>query len=133
MKEVLGFQVDDVASALCMTPRTVQRYVSKFLNFGEVKAETIGRPINSLAMHPHVEFLIMEAVLEHPEKTVSEIVYDVYTQTGSEFTSASIFYYLKRNQFSRKTVCLNLSTFHTSVPHIMTGKMNNFSLSFFFY
>ena len=37
IKEVLGFQVDDVASTLCRTPRTVQRYVSKFLNFGEVK------------------------------------------------------------------------------------------------
>lgn len=122
-----------MASALCMTPRTVQRYISKFLNFGEVKAETIGRPINSLAMHPHVEFLIMEAVLEHPEKTLPEIVHDVYTQTGSELTSASIFYYLKRNQFSRKKVCLNLSTFHTSVAHIMTRKMNDFSLSFFFH
>jgi len=82
---------------------------------------------------PHVEFLIMEAVLEHPEKTLSEIVHDLYTQTGSEFTSASIFFYLKRNHFSRKKVCLNLSTFYTSVPHIMTRKMNNFSLSFFFY
>jgi len=44
----------------------------------------------------------MEAVLEHPEKTLSEIVHDLYTQTGSEFTSASIFFYLKRNHFSRK-------------------------------
>ena len=107
MKEILGYQVDEVAAALRMSPRTIERYVSKVLNFGEVKANVIGRPTNSVAMHPHVEFLIMEAVLEHPEKTLSEIARDVYTETGSDFALASIFYYLKRNRFSQKKVCLN--------------------------
>lgn len=78
---ILGFKVDEVASALCMSPRTVECYVAKFQTFGEVKTGTIGRPFNSVSMHPHVEFLIIEAVLEHPEKTLSEIVHDVYAQT----------------------------------------------------
>ena len=73
MKEILGFQVDEVAVALWMSPRTIERYVSKVLNSGDVKAGNIGRPANSVAMHPQVEFLIMEAVLEHLEKTLSEI------------------------------------------------------------
>ena len=47
-----------------MPPRTIKRYVLKVLNFGEVKANTIERPINSVAMHPHVELLITEAVAE---------------------------------------------------------------------
>ena len=85
MKEILGFQVDEVAAALWMPPRTIECYVSKVLNSGDVKAGII---------------LIMEAVLEHPEKTVSEIVYSVYAHTGSEFPLASIFYYLQRNHFS---------------------------------
>ena len=110
MKEMLGFQVDEVAAALWMSPRTIERYVSKVLNFGDVKAGIIGRPANSVAMHQHVEFLIMEAVLEHPEKTLSELVYSVYAQTGSEFPLASIFYYLQRNHFSRKKVCLIFSS-----------------------
>ena len=59
--------------------------VSKVLNSGDVKAGIIGRPANSVAMHPHVEFLIMEAVVEHPEKTLSEIVYSVYAQTQKRF------------------------------------------------
>ena len=63
MKEMLGYQVDEVAAALRMPPRTIERYVLKVLNFGEVKANTIGRPINSVAMHLHVEFLITKAVL----------------------------------------------------------------------
>ena len=36
-------------------------------------------------MHPHVEFLIMEAVLEQPEKILLEIAYDVYTEKGNEY------------------------------------------------
>ena len=31
MKEMLGFQVDEVAAALWMSPRTIERYVSKVL------------------------------------------------------------------------------------------------------
>jgi len=109
MKEILGFQVDEVAAALWMSPRTIERYVSKVLNSGDVKAGIIERPANSVAMHPHVEFLIMESVLEHPEKTLSEIVHSVHVQTGSEFPLASIFYYLQRNRLSRKKVCLIFS------------------------
>ena len=59
MKEILGYQVDEVAAALRMSPRTIERYVSRVLNFGEVKANTIGRPLNSVAMHPHVEFFFL--------------------------------------------------------------------------
>ena len=68
MKEMLGYQVDEVAAALRMPPRTIERYVSKVLNFGEVKASTIGRPIKGVAMHPLVEFLIMEAMPKYPAK-----------------------------------------------------------------
>lgn len=106
IREILGYEV---AAVLQMCPRTIKRYVSKVLNYGTVKANTIGRPINSVAMHPHVAFLIFEAVLEHPEKTLSEVAHDVYSQTGSELALASIFYYLRRNRFSRKKVCLYLS------------------------
>ena len=68
MKEILGYQVDELAAALRMPPRTIECYVAKVLNFGEVKANTIGRPINSVAIHPHVEFFIMEVVLKNPKR-----------------------------------------------------------------
>ena len=109
MKEFLGYSVDDVAATLFMSPRTVERYISKCLNTGEVKWEKLGRPLNSFAMHPHVEFVIMEAVLEHPDKTLAEIAYDVYEQTGSENVVSSILRYLKRNSFTRKKVCETLA------------------------
>ena len=48
MKEILGFQVDEVAAALWMSPRTIERYVSKVLNSEDVKAGIIGRPENGI-------------------------------------------------------------------------------------
>jgi len=78
MKEFLGNSVDEVAAALYMLPKTILRYVSKCLNSGEVKAETLGQPLNSFLMRLHVEFVMMEAVLDHPEKTLSEIVQNIF-------------------------------------------------------
>jgi len=105
MKELLGLSVDDVAATLFMSPRPVERYISKCLNTGEVKWEKLDRPLNSFAMHPHVEFVIMESVLEHPDKTLAKIAYDVYEQTWSENAVSSILRFLKRNSFTRKKVC----------------------------
>ena len=48
-----------------------------------MKAETLGQLLNSFLMHPHVEFVIMQAVLDHLEKP-SEIAQNIYEQTGSE-------------------------------------------------
>lgn len=96
--------MNEVAASLCLSPRTVERYSRQFLNFGDIKQEVIGRPFNSVSMHPHVEFLIMESVLKHPEKTLAEIVHDVYVQTGSQYSLAGLFSYLSRNRFSRKKV-----------------------------
>ena len=77
MEKMLGYhEVDEVVAALRMPPRTIKHYVSKVLSFGEVKANTRGTPINSVSMHPHVEFLIMEAVLEHSEKTLQNLSND---------------------------------------------------------
>ena len=81
--------------------------------FGEVKANNCGRPMNSVAVHPHAArgifdymnnhyFDVLEAVLEQREKTLSEIAHDVYTDTGSYFAVASIFCFLKRNRLSIK-------------------------------
>ena len=64
---MLGYQVDEMAAALRMPPRTIKCYVSKVLHLREMKANTIGRPIKGVSMH--VEFFIMEVVLKHPEKT----------------------------------------------------------------
>lgn len=61
-----------------MLPKTIICYVLKCLNSGKVKAETLGRLLNSFVMHLHVEFEIMEGVLDHPEK-------GLYTENSLNF------------------------------------------------
>ena len=66
----------------------------------------VGRPVsNGVFMQPHEKFLTMEIVLENAERTLAEIVHDMYTvlyvQTGRQYALARLFYYLKRNLFSR--------------------------------
>ena len=56
----------------------MERYGRQFLNFGDINLEVIGRPLNSVSMQPRVEFLIMEAVLKRPEKTLAEIAHNLY-------------------------------------------------------
>ena len=41
----LSIQVDEVIAALWMSPRTIERYVSKVLNSGDVKATGRGDPL----------------------------------------------------------------------------------------
>ena len=99
--------VDEAAATLFTSPGTVERYISKCLNTGDVNSEKLGRPFNSFAMHPHVEFVIMEAILEQPNTTLAEIAFNIFEQTGSENVMSSILRYLKRNSFNRKKVCTN--------------------------
>ena len=64
----------------------------------------LGRPgLNSVSMHLHVEFLIMEAVLEQPDRenacrNTPQCV--LYVQTGGQYALTSLFYFLKRSRFS---------------------------------
>ena len=104
MVELLGYRVDEVAATLFMSPRTIERYISKCLNTGDANSEKLGRPFNSFAMHAHVEFVIMEPILEQPDTTLTD---RVRKQTGSENAVSSILRYLKRNSFTRKKVCTN--------------------------
>jgi hypothetical protein len=50
---------------------------------GHVDMAVIGRPYACVAMHPHKELVIMEVLLQNPEKTPSEILHEVYEETGS--------------------------------------------------
>ena len=67
----------------------------------------LGRPVNRVSMHQHEEFLLTEAVLEHPERTLAEIVDNVYCMPKQDVSMLwqVFFYYLKRNHFSRYRVC----------------------------
>ena len=112
-----------------MSPRTIERYISKCLNTGDVNSEKLGRPFNSFAMHAHVEFVIMEAILEQPDTTLAEIAYNVFALTGLENAVSSILRYLKRNTFTCKKVCTNF--FYKAIkncPSKIRGSQGTFQI-----
>lgn len=77
-------------------------------------------PYNSLSMHPQVEYAIMEAVLEHPEKTLAEIANNIYEQTGDEYSLSGVFRYFKRNNITRKKVCILFARHIFSRDYVLT-------------
>ena len=80
-----------------------------------IDTAVIGRPYACIAMHPHEELVIMEVLLQHPERTLPEIIQEVYQETGSEYACSTLHYYLKRNNITRKKVGL----FYNVVPIVI--------------
>ena len=57
---------------------------------------------------------------EYPEKTLSKIALDAFTEAGSDFALASIFYYLKRTRCSLKNVILKFSALESIFNNYLT-------------
>lgn len=115
LTEIMGFHMDEVSILLQMSKKTISRYIRKFRMLGHVDTAVIGRPYACIAMHPHEELVIMEVLLQHPERTLPEIVQEVYQETGSEYACSTLHYYLKRNNITRKKVGI----FYNVVPIVI--------------
>ena len=89
---------------------------------GNVDTGVIGRRYACISMHPHEKLVIMELLLQHLEKTIIEILDEVYTETGSEYACSTLHYYLKRNKLTRKvssrTYCIHARKSHYSYAGI---------------
>ena len=70
LTEILGFEIDEVSLLLQISTKTISRYVREFRMLGHVDTAVIGRPYTCIAMHPHEELVILEVLLQHPEKTL---------------------------------------------------------------
>ena len=104
LTEILGFEIDEVSLLLQISTKTISRYVRKFRMLGHVDTAVIGRPYKCIAVHLHEELVILEVLIQHSEKTLSEVLHEVYEETGSKYARSTLFYYLKRNNITRKKV-----------------------------
>ena len=102
LAEILGFGIDEVSLLLQISTKTISRYVRKFRMLGHVDTAVIGRPYACIAMHPHEELVIMEVLLQHPEKTLSEVLHEVYEETGSEYACSTLFLLFETQQHYAK-------------------------------
>ena len=113
LTEILGLENREVSFLLQLSPKTISRYRQKFRILGNINSEILGRPYASISIHPHEELVIMELVLQNPEKTIVEILEAIYAETGSTYVCSTLYYYLKRNNITRKKV---------GMPIICSGK-----------
>ena len=102
----LGYDTEETAGLLAMSVRSVERYLTKYVRMGELIAKKTGRPVDLVGMHPREELVMMEAVLEHPEKTLAEIVQEMLRIFGRHFHVSTICRYFQRNGVTRKKVTL---------------------------
>ena len=95
-----------------MSVRTVERYLRKQVCQGEVIVKTTGRPVDLVGMHPCEGLAMMEAMLEHPERRLAEIVREMLRVFGRHFHVSTICRYFQRNGVTRKTVGFYSDQFH---------------------
>ena len=100
----LGYNIEDTSGMLAMSPSSVKRFKKKFVRTGEVVAKKTGRPLDLVGMHLREELVMMEAMLEHPEKTLTEIVREIMTVFRNRFQVSTVCRYFQRNGVTRKRV-----------------------------
>ena len=108
LTEILGFDINEVSILLQMSRKTISRYLQIFERLGHVDTCVIGRPYACIAMHPHEQFVIMAILLQHSERTLTEILQEVHHETGLEYAVSTLYYYLRRNNITRKKVGMRI-------------------------
>ena len=76
---------EKIALQLFVSPKTVYRTITTFLNPGDVKPCRLGRPTGSITLFPHEEDIIMDCLLRSPQMQLHEIANYVSNATGSAF------------------------------------------------
>ena len=65
----------------------LRRYLQSYFVSGNVVAQWMGRPFQSVQFQPHEELIIMESVLENPTATLNDIFNEIYRNTGYDLNS----------------------------------------------
>ena len=76
---------EKIALQLFVSPKTVYRTISTFLNTGDVKPCRLGRPTGSITLFPHEEYIIMDCLLRSLQMQLHEIANCISNATGSVF------------------------------------------------
>ena len=91
LTEIVGLSVEEVSFYLQLSQKTISRY-DQFRTMRNASTAVIG----SISIHPHEGFVIMESLLQYPEKTIAEMTEHVYSETESEYACSTLYRYLKR-------------------------------------
>ena len=95
---------EEIALQLFVSPKTVYRTISTFLNTGDVKPCRLGRPTGSITLFPHGEYIIMDCLLRSPQMELHEIANHISNATGSAFGLRTLCRAVYRLGITRKKV-----------------------------
>ena len=100
----MGLPCKRVAENLCISPSTVSRIAARFELLGEVEPNPKKGAQSKLTVYD--EFVILDSILAQPGMYLGEVQQKVSQTTGNVVHESTICRFLKRNNFSRKTLSL---------------------------
>ena len=97
---------NEIASQLFISAKTVYRTYQTFINTGDVKPCTLGRPKDTNTFFPHEEYIIMDFALRQPQMQLNELANCIFNATGSAFSEETLCKSVRRLGITRKKVCI---------------------------
>ena len=94
----------EIASQLFVSARTVVRTFRTFVQTGDVKPCRLGRPTGSITLTPHEEYVVIDCLLDMPQRQLHEIADFIFNATGSSFSVETLCRVVHRLGMTRKKV-----------------------------
>ncbi|XP_031565844.1 uncharacterized protein LOC116300994 [Actinia tenebrosa] len=85
-----------------MSSRSVLRFARRYYERRNVCADKPGRPAGSYSLSQQEQAVLMQELLEHPEKTLSEPCRHVEGVRGARLSVSTLHDYFRRNGITRK-------------------------------
>ena len=95
---------EEIALQLFVSSKALYRTISTFLITGDVKPCRLGRPIGSITLFPHEEYIIMDCLLCSPQMQLHEIANHISNAAGSAFGPRTLCRAVYRLGITRKMV-----------------------------
>ena len=94
LTEIVGVDVQDASFYLQLLKKTISRYIHKFRECQEMStrlSSVLGHILAYQCTRTSQEQVVMELLLQHPEKTIAELLDQLYQETGSEYARSLLF------------------------------------------
>lgn len=100
----LNHRKSDIAVRLGMSSTSVLRFSRRYYEKASVCADKPGRPAGSYSLSQQEQAVLMQELLKHPERTLSELCTQVEGVCGARVAVSTLYDYFRRNGISRKMV-----------------------------
>lgn len=100
----LNHSKEEIAGRLGMSSKSVLRFARRYNEVGTVHADKQGRPAGSYALSQQDQAVLLQEMLEHPERTLGELCEHIRRVCGTRVAVSTLHDYFSRNGITRKMV-----------------------------